>query len=255
MSFRDADRQAGYAFRPGQFNMLTVFGVGEAPISISSSAREKGRFAHTVRIVGNVTNALARLEPGQSLGVRGPYGRGWPMDLLQGSNILIVAGGIGLAPLRPVIEEVCQNRDAYGHLEILYGARSPGDQIFTADYPRWSSIPGVTLRLAVDTVPAGGDSPPWRGAVGPVTTLFGVMESVPENTVVLTCGPEIMMRFVVKDLLERGFREEQIYLSLERRMECGVSKCGHCLIGPIYVCKDGPVFNYWEIKDLPEAVF
>ncbi|MBE3574351.1 MAG: FAD/NAD(P)-binding protein [Firmicutes bacterium] len=267
---------AAFGFQPGQFNMLTVFGVGEAPISLSSCPRQQEYFEHTIRTVGNVTRAISRLQPGGRLGLRGPYGRGWPMEEIKGHDILVVAGGIGLAPLRGAIGCILAEPENYGRLEILYGARSPEDQIFTYEYAGWRAHPRVALRLSVDRAPgihpgagedaaartgaaAAGTDPPDAGRrfdrVGPVTTLFPDVELEPANTAVLMCGPEVMMRFAVAQLLERGFRAEQIYVSLERRMECGLGKCGHCLIGPVYVCKDGPVFSYAEIRDLPEEVF
>jgi sulfite reductase subunit B len=241
-----------YRFQPGQFNMLSLLGIGEAPISISSWAGRAASFDHTVRAVGTVTNAMLNLHEGDRIWVRGPYGRGWPVDQMQGKGVLLVAGGIGLAPLRPIIEEFLLRPERYGHLEILYGARTPEDQLFQSEYSDWASHPNITLRLAVDRCDADDG---WSGTVGPVTALFAQMSTQPQTSLVITCGPEIMMRYAVRGLLQRGFAPEQIYVSLERRMECGFGKCGHCQIGPLYVCKDGPVFNYTEIKNLPEEVF
>jgi NAD(P)H-flavin reductase len=200
--------------------------------------------------VGTVTRAMVNLREGDRIWVRGPYGRGWPVEEMRGRNVLLVAGGIGLAPLRPLIEEVLINPEAYGHLEILYGARTPDDELYTAEYGEWRNHPNLTLRLACDK--CGGD---FAGKAGPVTTLFDEMTSKPQNTLVVTCGPEVMMKYVVRGLQQRGFKPEQIYVSLERRMECGFGKCGHCQIGPVYVCKDGPVFSYTEVRNLPEEVF
>lgn len=239
-----------YRFQPGQFNMLSLLGIGEAPISISSWHGRAETFDHTVRAVGAVTNAMLALKEGDRIWLRGPYGRGWPLDELKRKNVLLVAGGIGLAPLRPIIEEVQIRPELYGHLEILYGARTPADMLFTGEYAQWRSQPNLTLRLAADRPQAGFD-----GKAGPVTSLFDDMRSRPLDTVVVTCGPEVMMKYVVQGLLSRGFTADQIYVSLERRMECGFGKCGHCQCGPLYVCKDGPVFSYSEIRNLPEEVF
>jgi NAD(P)H-flavin reductase len=241
-----------YRFQPGQFNMLSLLGIGEAPISISSWHGSPATFDHTVRAVGTVTNAMMSLHPGDRVWLRGPYGKGWPVADLQGKNVLLVAGGIGLAPLRPVIEEVLIRPERYGHLEILYGAKTPEDQLFQSEYADWASHQNVTLRLAVDRT-LDGDG--WEGTVGPVTALFAQMSTKPQTSVVVTCGPEVMMKYVVRGLLQRGFTPDQIFVSLERRMECGFGKCGHCQIGPLYVCKDGPVFNYTVIRNLPEEVF
>jgi len=247
--FRDSQGEE-FVFEPGQFNMLTVFGIGEAAISISSDPYRGDGFTHTIRHVGSVTKAVTRLEKGSVVGIRGPYGTGWPVDLLQGCNILVVAGGIGLAPLRPVLYLLGRERKAVGRVELLYGARTPRDLLFAAEYDHWRDK-GIKVLLTVDEVPEGTI---WEHSQGVVTGLFDRMKSTPENTIVLTCGPEIMMKFVAQGLAERGFSPEQIYVSLERRMECGVGKCGRCQIGPKFVCKDGPVFAYAELLSLPEEV-
>jgi NAD(P)H-flavin reductase len=250
LAFEDAGLREDYRFQPGQFNMLSLLGIGEAPISISSWHGNTATIEHTIRAVGTVTKAMEGLKEGDRIWLRGPYGHGWPVDQLQGKNILLVAGGIGLAPLRPLVQEVILKPNSYGHLEILYGARTPNDELFTDEFMDWERYPNLTLRLAADR-PAPG----FLGRTGPVTVLFDEMTSKPQNTVVVTCGPEIMMKYVVKGLLARGFNPNQILVSLERRMECGFGKCGHCQIGPLYVCKDGPVFKYTDIKNLPEEVF
>lgn len=252
LSFCDADVRDGYSFEPGQFNMLTVFGIGEAPVSVSSNPEEKKSFEHTVRSVGNVTNALSKLRVGDTFHVRGPYGTGWPMDFMKGKNVLLIAGGIGLAPLRPVIYSIADRRTDYETLEILYGARTPEEGLFRTEYDRWRTLPQTSLKLTVDKVPEGTD---WNFHVGVVTELFRDMVSRPENTAVITCGPEIMMKYAVRDLLERRFLPDQIFLSLERRMNCGISKCGFCQIGSQFVCQDGPVFSYQQLLCLTEKVF
>ncbi len=248
--FLDEEVKENFCFTPGQFNMLTIFGIGEAPISISSDPAKSKYFQHTIRHVGNVTNAMVKLKVGDKLGIRGAYGTGWNINLLKNKNVLIVAGGIGLAPLRPVILQLAGQRGEFDRVEILYGARTPGEMLFTDEYQTWRSK-GLDVLPTVDNVP---DTEEWKHSVGVVTGLFDEMQSMPENTVVLTCGPEVMMQFVVKDLLERHFQPHQIYVSLERRMNCGVKKCGKCQIGPKFVCKDGPVFAYAELLTLPESV-
>ncbi|RLG78654.1 MAG: Ni/Fe hydrogenase subunit gamma [Thermoprotei archaeon] len=227
---------------PGQFNEVYVHGVGEAPISISD-VYDDGRIAHTIRAAGSVTQRMIDVSPGEVLGIRGPYGKGWPIDRLQGKNILIVAGGIGLAPLRPVIREIEKNRAKYGKLTLLYGARNPRFLLYKYEFSRYESIPHTEFLVTVDKPDAA-----WDGCVGVVTILLHRTEISPENTVALVCGPEIMMRFTVKELNKLGFRDNQIFLSLERRMRCGVGLCGHCQMGPYFVCKHGPVFPYWLIK-------
>lgn len=247
IAFEDEALRDSYRFAPGQFNEIGLLGIGEAPISISSWHGLPGRFDHTIRAVGTVTNAMALLKEGDRVWVRGPYGRGWPVEVLEGKNILLVAGGIGLAPLRPLIEDYIRRPGVYKGLEILYGARTEDDQLFTTEYEAWRKVPGLTLRLAVDR-----PRPGFEGRKGPVTVLFEEMSSRPEDTVMVTCGPDIMMKFVVKGLLERSFSSDQLWVSLERRMECGLAKCGHCQMGHLYCCKDGPVFRFDEIENMPD---
>lgn len=242
-------KRAEFSVEPGQFIMVSLFGIGEAPFSLSSSPNSDGAFSTTIRAVGNITSALDRFEEGAVIGVRGPYGHGWPIESARGKDVLIVAGGIGLPPLRPVIARIAQEREDYGRLEILYGARTPDQMIFPYEYEDWRKIKDTRLELTVDSVPAGTV---WEHNVGVVTTLFNEMKTYPENSLVMTCGPEIMMRFVVRGLLAKGFAPNQIYVSLERRMKCGIAQCGHCQIGPKYVCKDGPVFRLSDIQGLPD---
>ena len=227
---------------PGQFNELYVMGVGEVPISVSDVTPE-GLVAHTVRAAGRVTEVLTGLEAGDVIGVRGPYGRGWPLQQAVGRDVLIVAGGIGLAPLRPVIREVERNRVRYGRLVILYGARTPKHLLYKYELERYASIPDTELLLSVDRAEG-----PWDGHVGFVTDLIPKAGIDPERTVAMICGPEVMMRFTIKRLYEVGLKDNQIYLSLERRMRCGVGLCGHCQIGPYFVRRHGPVFPHWFIK-------
>jgi NAD(P)H-flavin reductase len=252
ISFVDPEVQEAYTYDPGVFNLISVFGIGESAISISSCADLKGVFQHTIRAVGNVTNALAELKEGDIIGIRGPFGFGWPVEEMKGKDVLLVAGGIGLAPLRPVIKYIQARRDQYGKFEILYGCRTPEGMLFTDEYDEWRKIPDTRLHLTVDMVPPGIE---WSHNIGVVTTLFNKISVDKANTIVVTCGPDIMMKFVVLDLLKRGWSPEQIYVSLERRMSCGIKKCGNCQMGPVFVCQDGPVFRYADIMDLPGGVF
>ena len=247
VSFADSALKASYRYSPGQFNMVSLFGLGEAPISISSEPYRAGSFDHTIRAVGSVTKFFSRMKEGQEIGIRGPYGSSWPVEEAKGKNVLVVAGGIGLAPLRPFIMQVFHDRSAYKHFQILYGARTPGDMLYTDEFPEWRKQPDTTFLLSADAVPEGEK---WEHQVGVVTTLFDRLDVPTLNTVVLTCGPEIMMKFVVLGLLKKGFVPKQIYLSLERRMKCGVALCGHCQLGHRYVCKDGPVFTYDQVEGI-----
>lgn len=232
-------------FRPGQFSMLWVFGVGELPISISGDPAEHDRLVYTVRSVGQATHALVSREVGDGVGVRGPYGTGWPVEQAQGRDLIIIAGGIGLAPLRPVIYEVLNNRDKYGRLVILYGARSPHDLLYRKELTAWARQRDTQVLVTVDY---GGLN--WRGHVGVVTTLFKYARLQPGHSTAFACGPEIMMRFVARDLETHGLARENIYLSMERNMKCGIGFCGHCQYGPHFICKDGPIFRYDKIRPL-----
>jgi sulfite reductase subunit B len=236
--------------KPGQFVQVSVLGVGEAPISISSSpSRSKNSFELCVRRVGALTNALHALSPGDVVGVRGPFGRGFPLERFRGKDILFAPGGLGLAPLRSVINEVLDDRSNYGRIIILYGAREPAEILFQDEMHEWAAREDVELHLTVDQ--ADGE---WKGNVGVITTLFPNIQVSPRNTVAITCGPPVMYRFVLMELLGMGIPEGNIWLSLERRMKCGVGKCGHCQMDHIYVCQDGPAFSYAEIRHLEEAL-
>jgi NAD(P)H-flavin reductase len=238
---------AAFSFAAGQFNMLYLFGLGEVPISISSDPAEPLVLAHTVRAVGPVTNALCRLRRGQVLGVRGPFGSGWPLLGAAGGDVVIVAGGIGLAPLRPVLYQLLAHRDQYGRIALLYGARTPADLLYERDLARWRGRFDVQIEATVDAAEAGAA---WRGHVGVVTTLIPRAEFDPAETTALICGPEVMMRFTIADLQKRGLPADRIYLSMERNMKCAIGLCGHCQFGPTFVCKDGPVFRYDRIGPL-----
>jgi NAD(P)H-flavin reductase len=227
----------GAHFRPGQFSMLYDFAVGELPISISGDPERGEQLVYTIRSVGPVTMSLVTRQPGASIGVRGPFGTAWPMAEARGKSVLIVAGGIGLAPLRPAIYHVLRHRGDYNRLIVLYGARSPRDILYRRELAAWSLLPDTQSLVTVDY---GGIS--WRGHVGVVTTLFRAIRAQPAETVALLCGPEIMMRYASRELEARGIPRSQIYLSMERNMKCAAGFCGHCQLGPFFVCKDGPVF-------------
>jgi NAD(P)H-flavin reductase len=237
----------GSTFRPGQFSMLWVFGVGELPISISGHPAQHDRLVYTVRSVGQATHALVSREVGDGIGVRGPFGTGWPVEMAQGRDVLVIAGGIGLAPLRPAIYEVLHNRNKYGRLVILYGARSPRDLLYRKELAAWARQPDTQVLVTVDY---GGLS--WRGHVGVVTTLFKYARLQPAQSLAMACGPEIMMRFVARDLETRGLARENIFLSMERNMKCAVGFCGHCQYGAHFICKDGPIFSYDRMHPLLE---
>ena len=234
-------------FQPGQFSMLWVFGVGELPISISGDPDEHERLVYTVRSVGQATNALVTREVGEAVGVRGPFGTGWPLEAARGHDVIVVAGGIGLAPLRPVIYEVLNHRKDYGRLVILYGARSPRDLLYRKELASWARQKETQVLTSVDY---GGMS--WRGHVGVVTTLFKYARLKPSRSLAMVCGPEIMMRFVTRELENYGLSRNDIYLSMERNMKCAVGFCGHCQYGPHFICKEGPVFRYEQLRPLLE---
>ena len=235
---------------PGQFVEVSLFGIGEAPISISSSpSRSNGTFELCVRRVGDVTNALHQMEPGAMLGIRGPFGNPFPVAEMNGKDILFAAGGLGLAPLRSLINEVLDQRGLFGRVIILYGTKQPSEILFKDELAEWAERDDVEFHMTVDR----GDED-WKGNVGVITTLFPKITVNSRATVAATCGPPIMYRFVLMELLGKGIPETQIYLSLERRMKCGVGKCGHCQINGLYCCQDGPVFRYADVKGLEEAL-
>ncbi len=242
LAFADPERAAAYRFLPGQFNMLYAPGIGEAALSISSDPDAGGFIDHTVRFVGNVTGAIRKLEVGDSLGLRGPFGRPWPIDAFRGSDVIIAAGGIGLPPLRPVIHRLIRNREAFGRVVLLYGARKPDELLFTQSYDEWKSH-DIEIEVTVDRADSA-----WQGQVGVVPMLFYRLRVDPARTVVFSCGPEIMMRFVVFEALARKVPPDHIFLSMERNMRCGQGTCGHCQLGPLFVCQDGPVFSYTELE-------
>jgi len=239
-----ANGHPDFAFLPGQFNMLYVFGVGEVPISISGDPAEPNLLVHTTRVVGAVTKAMRNLKPGDRMGIRGPYGRGWPVREAEGRDVVLVAGGIGLAPLRPTLYALMENREKYGRIVLLYGTRTPDDILFRRDLKDWGGEFDLEVYITVDRAKGG-----WRGNVGVVTTLIPRAPFDPHSTVAMICGPEVMMRFTVQGLHKRGVPLEQIYVSMERNMKCGNGFCGHCQYGSLFVCKDGPVFHFDQLQN------
>lgn len=245
LSFDTPDVQARYRFAPGQFNMLYLYGVGEAPISIMSDPEEHDSIGHTIRAVGRVTQGLSALEPGDRVGVRGPFGRGWPLQDIGGNDIVLVTGGLGCAPVVSVIHYVLRRRERFGKLVIIQGVRHAQDLIWREQYDRWATLPDTQVLVAANE---GGSAWPWH--VGGVTELFGLARFNESRAVVMMCGPEGMMQAAAHSLLDRGLTESQLYLSLERNMQCAVGRCGHCQLGGAFVCRDGPVFNWSEVKGL-----
>jgi NAD(P)H-flavin reductase len=230
-------------FHPGQFTMLYAFGVGEVPVSISGDPSQPDVLVQTVRAVGAVTSAICAAKEHAVLGVRGPYGVGWPIDGAEGRDIVVMAGGLGLAPLRPLMYVLVRRRHAFGRVVVLVGARTPRALLFTRELARWRSRFDLDVRATVDA----GDRK-WKGDVGVITTLLPRATFAPEQTTAFVCGPEVMMRFAAADLVARGVRADCVYLSMERNMKCAVGVCGHCQFGPSFVCADGPVFPYSRIE-------
>ncbi len=237
------DGKSTPAFLPGQFNMVYVFGVGEVPVSISGDPSDTQVLMHTVRAVGAVTRAICGLKPGDRVGVRGPFGKGWPVREARGQDVLLAAGGLGMAPLRPALAHFLSHRDTYGRVALLYGARSPGDLLFVREIDIWRDRLDADLMVTVDSAPKG-----WQGNVGVVTALIGRLQLAAERTMAMICGPEVMMRFTVMEFLKQGVHADRIFVSMERNMKCGIGLCGHCQFGPMLVCRDGPVFPYSRIR-------
>jgi NAD(P)H-flavin reductase len=232
-------------FRPGQFTMLSAFGVGEVPISISADPTRPGPLLHTIRDVGAVTHALVGAGPGSTVGVRGPFGTGWEVERGQGGDVVVVAGGIGLAPLRPALMTIAQDRDAYRRVTLLYGARSPDDILFDADLRAWAAQHRITVEITVDYGP-----PSWTGRVGLVTSLVARAGFDPRYAIALVCGPEVMMRYAADALIARGVPPDRIRLSMERNMRCGIGLCGHCQLRELFLCVDGPVLDFDRLAPL-----
>jgi sulfhydrogenase subunit gamma (sulfur reductase) len=249
VTFDDPQLRESFTYRPGQFVELSVFGVGECPVGIASSPTEKGFLEFCVRAVGTVTNAIHDLDAGDKLGVRGPLGNWWPTEEIEGKNLLFIGGGIGLPPLRSLIRYVLDNRERYGAVEIIYGARSPQDLVYKRELKEWDERQDVELYVTVDV----GDEM-WDGPVGFVPPFLMEINPLPENKVTFTCGPPIMIKLVVEALEEMGYADADIITTLEMKMKCGVGKCGRCNIGDKYICRDGPVFTFEQLRSMPGAL-
>jgi len=247
LSFINGRKRLGHL--PGQFVELSVFGVGEAPISVSSSPTRGNNFELVVRRVGNVTEALHRMKVGDKVGIRGPFGNHFPIEESEGKDLLFVAGGIGLVPLRSFIYYALDNRYKYGRMIIFFGCKTAEEQLFTDELKEWEKHKDVELVQTIDK-----PCPGWKGNVGVITTCFPKVEIDAEKTVCLIVGPPVMYKFCLMEAKSRGIPDDNIIFSLERRMKCGVGKCGHCQINGVYVCQDGPVFRYSQIRDLKEAI-
>jgi NAD(P)H-flavin reductase len=232
-----------FSFRPGQFNMLYFFAIGEVPISFSGDPAHTTEIIHTVKAVGAVSEALCHMNEGTVIGVRGPFGHSWPMEAIKGQDVLVMAGGLGLAPLRPVIYDLLNHRGDYGQVSLLVGARTPEDLLYHRELEHWKRRSDLRVLTIVDK--AGHE---WKGRIGVVTALLDNEPFDPRRTVALVCGPEMMMRFTVRELAQRGLTDERIYVSLELNMKCALGFCGHCQYGPNFVCKDGPVFRFDQLR-------
>jgi NAD(P)H-flavin reductase len=245
LELKPASGTGEHRFKAGQFNMLYKFGVGESAISISGDPTSPNPLIHTIRAVGIVTKAMSKLKAGDTIGVRGPFGSCWPVQEAVGKDVLIIAGGIGLAPLRPVISQVLADRRKYGKVYLFYGTRTPEDLLYRAELEKWRARFDMEVLVTVDRA-----SSDWHGNVGVVTTLLKKVAIDPDDTVAMICGPEIMMRFVAMDLIKKDVGLDRIYVSMERNMKCGVGLCGHCQYGPTFICKDGPVYTYDQVIEL-----
>ncbi len=251
MTFADPFERRAYRFEPGQINMLYLFGIGEVPISVSSDPERPARIAHTIRSTGRVTDAFRALRPGDELGVRGPFGRPWSLRDARGGDLLIVAGGLGLAPVRPAIYRAIRHRAQFRRLIVLVGARGPDHMLYRHEldaWAQWMRFRGVETLLTVDVA-----DDQWPYEEGVVTTLFPKAHLDPPRTTAFVCGPEIMMHFALRGLADMGFERRQVWISLERNMQCAARLCGHCQLGPEFVCADGPVFRYDEVRSLMEV--
>lgn len=247
--FQDEEVREKFSFRSGQFAEYSAFGYGESTFCIASSPTRKGHIECCFRAVGRVTDALRRLEVGDTVGVRGPYGNSFPIEEFFGKNLVFVAGGIALPPLRTLIWNALDQREKFGEITIVYGARTEADLVYKRELKEWQERPDVNL---VKTVDPGGNSPDWDGKVGFVPSILEEAAPKAENTIALVCGPPIMIKFTLPVLEKLGFTDEQIYTTLENRMKCGLGKCGRCNVGNVYVCKDGPVFTAGQVKAMPQ---
>jgi sulfhydrogenase subunit gamma (sulfur reductase) len=247
----DMEKALSFQYRAGQFAMISILGAGEAPFSISSTPSRPGLLEFCIRKVGNVTNAIFRLKENGLVGIRGPYGNGFPVEKMKGKDVLIVVGGLGAAPLRSVLLYCLDNRDQFRRVIVLHGAKRPAEMIFREEFLSLKQREDLECHLAVDA----DDTGKWTENVGVVTTLFPLMKDIdPASTYALVCGPPVMYKFVLKELIKLNIPKDQILMTLERRMKCGVGKCGHCAIDYIYTCLDGPVFTYWDVIHMRELI-
>lgn len=248
LEFVDEGVKESFTWRPGQFAEYSVFGEGECVFAITNSPTRKGYIECTFRVMGKVTTALRRMCVGQIIGLRGPYGNSFPLEEWRGRNLMFVGGGIGMAALRSSIQFALDNRDDYGEILILNGARTVADLVYKDEMKEWENVRGVRV---VRTVDPGGETPDWDGEVGLVPNVFERLNPKPDNAIVITCGPPIMIRFMLLSLDKLGFQKEQVYTTLENKMKCGFGKCGRCNVGKVFVCKDGPVFTAAQLAELP----
>jgi len=249
---RPVDMDESFDFIPGQFIMMSIPGEGEAPFCISSPSSRPGLLEFCIRKMGSLTETLFNLKENQTIGIRGPYGNGFPMDKLEGKDILIVAGGMGVAPLRSLLLDILDNRDKYGNLTYLHGAKTPGEMLFREEFMQLKERDDLHCLLSVDKDDSGGK---WTEKVGLVTTLFNDLGPIDaKNTVAAVCGPPVMYKFVMQNLVKLGIPKHQILMTLERRMKCGVGKCGHCAVEYLYTCIDGPVFSWWDVLHMKELI-
>ncbi len=247
----DIERAMTLSYKPGQFMMISLAGVGEAPFSISSTPSRPGLLEFCIRKVGKLTEKLFELKENSIIGVRGPYGNGFPVEKIEGHDVLIVVGGLGAAPLRSLLLYCLDNRDRFGKVYFLYGAKRPSEMLFLQEYMELMQRDDLECLLTVDNDDTGN----WCCHVGVVTELFKYVEGInPENTYAAVCGPPVMYKYVIDEFLKLGIPKHQILMTLERRMHCGIGKCGHCAIGPIYTCLDGPVFTYWDVLHMREKL-
>lgn len=245
--FEDKNLAKSFNYKPGQFVQVSLLGVGEAPISITSSPSQKGFLEFTIRAIGKLTRAMHKLKVGDRIYIRGPYGNSFPFEEVKGKDLYFIAGGIGLPPLRSVIKSVFERRRAFGRIKILYGAKTPEEFCFKEELGTWNKMDDTEVLLTVDE-----PDERWKGNEGVVTTLWDKTDMTTSSGVAYVCGPPIMIRFVVERLIRSGFKDENIFITLERYMKCGIGKCGHCNIGEKFVCVDGPVFTYSQLRKFPD---
>jgi sulfhydrogenase subunit gamma (sulfur reductase) len=254
LRFEDPVAADLFTYKPGQFVEISVIGTGEAPISLCSSPTRRGSIELCVRRMGRVTNALYRLSENEKVGIRGPYGNGFPIDRIEGNDLLLIAGGLGMAPLRSLLVYALDNRRSFGRIILFYGTRTPEDILFRDELIPLRKRTDVEVELIVQLAYKLKGALPWEGRTGMVTDLFDDLKIAPGGTFAIMCGPPVFYKYVLEKLLEHNLSKDRILMSLERRMECGIGKCGHCAIGYKYTCIDGPVFSYWDALNLPEMI-